>query len=324
MAHSARSAYRLLQGLFAVYKPPGVHWKVVRDTVETKLLKELNSLKQPPARQEIRFLPSSTHGPDGVQLTRVVTAVPVLADHVLVKGESFTRLKIGAGHRLDTPSSGVFVLAVGQGNQLLTDLYNSHCTKDYTVCGSFGKATDDFSDRGKVIEKTTYHHITRDKFERILAVIQGSNQKALLMHSHMDLKSQEAYELAVEGKLRPMVKSPPIILGVRCLDFSPPDFTLEIQCMHETQQYLRKMVHEIGLELRSSAVCTKVRRTRDGSFTLDGALLRTHWDLHSISRAVKESRGIVEELINTSISNQERQNSDTEPNGTKQEGELTL
>lgn len=57
--------------------------------------------------------------------------------------------------------------------------------------------------------------------------------------------------------------------------------------MHETQQQLRKLVHEIGLELKTTAVCTQVRRTRDGFFTLNDALLRTQWDLRSIQDAIQ-------------------------------------
>lgn len=57
--------------------------------------------------------------------------------------------------------------------------------------------------------------------------------------------------------------------------------------MHETQKQLRRLVHEIGLELKTTAVCSQVRRTRDGFFTLDDALLRTHWDLHSIEDAIQ-------------------------------------
>ncbi|XP_053551981.1 pseudouridylate synthase TRUB2, mitochondrial [Bombina bombina] len=296
MVRYAPAVYRMLHGMFAVYKPPGVKWKMIRDTIETKLLKDLNSLKQPPPQHHVRFLPAGTEGNDRVELTRVVTSVPVLADHVLVKGPTYTHLKVGAGHRLDTQSSGVLVLAIGHGNKLLTEMYNSHFTKDYTLRGTFGKATNDFTDTGNVIEKTTYDHITRDKLERILAVIQGSNQKALLVHSHVDLKTQEAYELAVEGQLRPIVKSPPIILGMRCLDFSPPDFTLEVQCMHETQQYLRKLIHEIGLELKSSATCSQVRRTRDGPFTLDCARTHNHWGLDSICQAIRECREIAAEF----------------------------
>lgn len=57
--------------------------------------------------------------------------------------------------------------------------------------------------------------------------------------------------------------------------------------MHETQKQLRKLVHEIGLELKTTAVCSQVRRTRDGFFTIDDALLRTQWDLHSIQDAIQ-------------------------------------
>lgn len=39
MSTPAIRMFRRLEGLFCVYKPPGVHWKIVRDTVETNLLK---------------------------------------------------------------------------------------------------------------------------------------------------------------------------------------------------------------------------------------------------------------------------------------------
>ncbi|KAG3266635.1 putative tRNA pseudouridine synthase 2 [Ictidomys tridecemlineatus] len=221
------------------------------------------------------------------ELALTATSVPTLTKHRLVCGPAFTSLKIGVGHRLDIQSSGVLVLGVGRGRRLLTDMYDAHLTKDYTVRGLLGKATDDFHEDGRLVEKTTYDHVTREKLDRILAVIQGSHQKALVMYSNLDLQSQEAYEMATRGVIRPMNKSPMLITGIRCLHFAPPEFLLEVQCMHETQQQLRKLVHEIGLELKTTAVCSQVRRTRDGFFTLDDALLRTHWDLHSIQDAIQ-------------------------------------
>uniref|UniRef100_A0A8C3VKA4 TruB pseudouridine synthase family member 2 n=1 Tax=Catharus ustulatus TaxID=91951 RepID=A0A8C3VKA4_CATUS len=265
-----------LAGLFAVYKPAGVAWGRVRDAVETRLLRELNAAPGRAPRQRVRFLPTPAPGGGGA-VELVATRVPVLADHPLVRGPRFKKLKIGAGHRLDVKASGVFVLGVGHGNKLLTDLYNCHLTKVGAV------ALFRLSD-----------HITREKLERILAVIQGTNQKALLMYSNIDMKTQEAYELAVKGLIRPMGKSPPIITAVRCLQFALPEFQLEIHCLHETQQYLRKMVHEIGLELKSSAVCTQVRRIRDGVFTVDDALPRTQWNLQSIQEAIQNCQLKVE------------------------------
>ncbi|XP_006154080.1 mitochondrial mRNA pseudouridine synthase TRUB2 isoform X1 [Tupaia chinensis] len=130
-------------------------------------------------------------------------------------------------------------------------------------------------------------HVTRGKLDRVLAVIQGSHQKALVMYSNLDLKTQEAYEMAVRGLIRPRNKSPMLVTGIQCCHFAPPEFVLEVQCLHETPQQLRRLVHEVGLELKTSAVCSQVRRTRDGFFTLDDALLRTHWDLHSIQDAIQ-------------------------------------
>lgn len=34
--------FRKLEGLFAVYKPSGIHWKLVRDNIEANLLKGEN------------------------------------------------------------------------------------------------------------------------------------------------------------------------------------------------------------------------------------------------------------------------------------------
>lgn len=63
---------------------------------------------------------------------------------------------------------------------------------------------------------------------------------------------------------------------------------LEVQCLNETPKYLRKIVHEIGLELRSTAVCKGVRRTRDGPFTLQDALTRQQWTASDVMQAIKQ------------------------------------
>ncbi|XP_004613533.2 pseudouridylate synthase TRUB2, mitochondrial [Sorex araneus] len=279
-----------LHGLFAAYKPPGLKWEHLRDTVELQLLKGLNAgAPRPAPQQRVRFLLGPVEGSEEKELTLTATSVPSLANHPLVCGPAFTSLKIGVGHRLDPQASGVLVLGVGRGCGLLTDLYDAHVTRDYTVRGVLGKATDDFSEDGRLLERTTYDHVTREKLDRILAMVQGSHQKALVRYSNVDLQTQEAYEMAVRGLLRPLTPSPMLVTGIRCLHFAPPEFLLEVQCMHETQRELRRLVHELGLELRSSAVCSQVRRTRDGCFTLAQALLRGQWDLRSVQQAIEDA-----------------------------------
>lgn len=270
-----------------MYKPSGVHWKLVRDSIETNLLKGLNATPIQPLPQEVRFLEhprSETEAPKGLTLS--AASVPVLSKHPLVTGPEFQHIRVGVGHRLDAFSSGVLVLAVGNGNKALNDLYRTRVTREYTLEGEFGTATDDFSHKGRVIERSTYDHITQDKLDRVLAMLEGVNQKALLMYSNVDMYSQEAYEMAVHGLLGPDGKSQPILTGLRCVHFQPPNFTLEVQCINETQKYLRKVVHEIGLELRSTAACKGVRRTRDGPFTLQNALIHHHWTASDVGQAI--------------------------------------
>lgn len=287
MATPAIRMFRRLEGLFCVYKPPGVHWKLVRDTVETNLLKGINATPPRALPREVRFLAQPSCDPEAPkELILTAASVPALSKHPLVTGPEFQHIRVGVGHRLDSFSSGVLVLATGNGNKVLNEFYQAQVTRDYTLEGEFGTATRNFSHTGPIVERSTYDHITLEKLERVLAMLQGSNQKALLTYSNVDMNSQEAYEMAVQGLLGPDGKSPPIMTGLRCIHFQPPNFTLEVRCLNETQKYLRKVVHEIGLELRSTAVCKRVRRTRDGPFTLQDALTRYHWTAADVMRAI--------------------------------------
>ncbi|XP_045144519.1 mitochondrial mRNA pseudouridine synthase TRUB2 [Echinops telfairi] len=96
-----------LHGLFATYKPPGLKWKFLRDTVETQLLKGLNAGTPPAQEQRVRFLLGPMEGSEEKELTLTARSVPSLINHPL-------------------------------------------------------------------------DHVTREKLDRILAMIQGSHQKALV------------------------------------------------------------------------------------------------------------------------------------------------
>lgn len=288
MATPAIRMFRKLEGLFCVYKPAGVHWKLVRDSIETNLLKGLNAAPSPPLPHHVRLLTQPNNESETSKgLTVSTVSVPVLSKHPLVTGPEFQHIRVGVGHRLDAFSSGVLVLAVGNGNKALNDFYSTRVTRDYTLEAEFGTATDNFTHTGRVVERSTYDHITQDKLERVLSMLEGVNQKTLLTYSNIDMRSQEAYEMAVQGLLGPEGKSTPILTGLRCIRFQPPNFTLELQCLNETQKYLRKIVHEIGLELRSTAVCKGVRRTRDGLFTLQDALIHHHWTAADVMQAIQ-------------------------------------
>ncbi|XP_066295441.1 pseudouridylate synthase TRUB2, mitochondrial-like [Branchiostoma lanceolatum] len=284
---SAAEVASRLSGVFAVYKPPGLNVNKMIVSLKENLGKEITAtFPWVPHRHDYRLLPSPD---DPNQLTRV--DVPSLSKHPLVKGHE--KVPIYCQFPLDTLSSGVVVLGIRDGIKKVRAMFHAHYSKQYIVEGKFGMATDNHDVSGKVLERTTYDHISGEKLARIVSYLQRSHQNLTTEYAGVDIQSQEAYELACQGLLRPRMNSPPLVLAMRCLEYQPPHFTLEIQCVHETPQWLRQLIHDIGLELRSTAVSTKVRRTRDGYFTADDALLIKHCRYEYVAEAIERSRHLV-------------------------------
>ena len=100
------------------------------------------------------------------------------------------------------------------------------------------------------------------------------------------MKSEEAFKLASSGLLRPKsIKTPPQIYSLRCIEFDRPFFKIgkkniltsiyldklfnfrriqEVFVINESTKFLRNLIHDIGLRLRTYSVCHQIRRTQDG------------------------------------------------------------
>lgn len=75
-------------------------------------------------------------------------------------------------------------------------------------------------------------------------------------------------------------------------------FFSEVQAVNEYDKYLWTLVHDLGMQLRTSAHCTGVQCIRQGKFDLDVALLRKHWQLDHIVDNMDRCRRILEEHQN--------------------------
>lgn len=137
-----------------------------------------------------------------------------------------------------------------------------------------------------MIEKTSFHHVKRGMFERFLQIYQGQFQKLIPRSYGVDPNSQAAYELHARGVVRPGDLSMPMIYRLSLLDFFPPYFTLEIQCINETGKFLLKIFNDVSEDLKSAAVVTRIRRVQWGCFSLDHALLKKHWNAENIAQAI--------------------------------------
>lgn len=159
---------------------------------------------------------------------------------------------------------------------------NNMSVRVFHATGKLGSSTENNFSDSRVIERASYDHVYVEKLTALVSSIQGSHQRKAFEMCGVDMQSQAAYDLAVQGLIRPAKNDIPVIYSVRCLDFRKPYFTLEIFSINEKEDYLARLIHEIGLSLRTHAHCVKLRCVRHGIFTVDDALTRERWNLQEI------------------------------------------
>lgn len=159
---------------------------------------------------------------------------------------------------------------------------NNMSVRVFHATGKLGSSTEtNFSD-SRIVERASFDHVYLEKLTALVASLQGSHQRKMFEMCGVDIQSQAAYDLAVQGPMRPSRNDIPVIYSVKCLEFRRPYFTLEIFTINETEDYLARLIHEIGLSLRTHAHCVKLRCVKHGIFTVDDALVRERWNLQEI------------------------------------------
>lgn len=272
-------AWKYLKGIFCIYKPSGLSIFQVRKTLCFNLCRDLNELNPREPSGMVTLAGSvCTNKPFEVQV------VPNLADHELVSGPRYQEqdIKMTWIHSLERNTSGVLLMTINDACWESRNQTYRNFIRKYEIKGQFGMATRTFMADGIVVERTTYHHIKQAALDNILGSIQACHQALAYKYSGIDIDSQAAYDLASKGLVKPSSKTDPLIYGIRCTEFNPPHFTLEVHCINETEGFLAELVHDIGIDLKSTAVCSQLRRTQFGPFLLQHALLRKHWTLENI------------------------------------------
>lgn len=226
-----------------------------------------------------------------------VREVKCYADHPLVVGQRYQPQDFGlhfANQNGGNYTSGVLVASLGDAEKIKL-VKASNQVRVYELKGRFGFATANCMYDGKIIEKSTFKHVTEDKLHSVCARFQAVQQRSMFTTLGVHIQSQTAYEMASKGLMRPADrKTSPIIYSVKCLDFKRPDFTIEVQCVNEIEFFLSQAIMEIGKVLRTSAYCTSIRCTRFGRFTIDHALLEKHWTVKNIFENIELCKPLAE------------------------------
>ncbi|XP_061088030.1 probable tRNA pseudouridine synthase 1 [Conger conger] len=234
-----------LNGLFAVYKKQGPTSADVLNLLKSRLLQEAGYKQDNPRKRKKQTL------------------------------------KLGHGGTLDHSASGVLVVGIGNGTKMLGSMLKG--SKKYTAIGELGKATDTLDATGSVTQEKAFDHITREEFEETLKKFTGDIMQVPPLYSALKQDGQRLSVLLKKGqKVEAKPARPVTVYSLSLQDFTPPLFTLNIECGGGF--YVRSLVDDLGRELASCAHVKELIRTKQGQFTLEDHTLREEkWTIADIA-----------------------------------------
>ena len=177
--------------------------------------------------------------------------------------------KVGHTGTLDPFASGVLVVCAGRpATRLISRLMEGD--KEYEAFLQLGITTETQDLEGQVVEKRPVPEITERDIEKCLAKFRGEQMQTPPVYSALKHKGKPLYFYARKGIK--VTKEPRLIeiKELKCLSLGRDTLTLKVVCSKGT--YIRTLAADIGECLGCGAHLRKLKRTRNGLFTLGESL----------------------------------------------------
>ena len=197
--------------------------------------------------------------PDGVSSFRMVQLVRRILG---IK-------KVGHTGTLDPFASGVLVICAGRpATRLIPHLMAGD--KEYEALLQLGVTTDTLDPEGTVVERRPVPEITDSDIAECLLKFSGEQMQTPPRYSAVKHKGKPLYYYARKGIK--VVKEPRLIYikELRCISRSRDTLTLRVVCSKGT--YIRTLAADIGEFFGCGAYLKKLKRIRNGFFSLADSL----------------------------------------------------
>lgn len=179
----------------------------------------------------------------------------------------FSTRKVGHAGTLDPEATGVLVLALGKATRLLE--YYSDQDKSYLADLELGKVSTTGDMEGEITPSYTGKWPTPDTIELALEAFRGTTTQIPPLYSAIKVDGERLYKKARRGETVEIPERTISVSRLKMTLYEPPHLQLDIQCSKGT--YVRTLAEDIGLDLKTGAYLTALRRTASGMFTLQQA-----------------------------------------------------
>lgn len=178
------------------------------------------------------------------------------------------KLKVGHAGTLDPLATGVMVLCTGNKTKNIEEIQSSE--KEYIASIRLGATTPSLDMETEIDNTYEYNHITKQTLENCLNTFIGEIEQVPPIFSAVKINGRRAYDLARKGESFDIQSKKVNIYKIELVDFNLPDITIKVVCGKGT--YIRSLAYDIGIQLKSGAYLTSLKRTRVAKFTLYNSL----------------------------------------------------
>jgi tRNA pseudouridine55 synthase len=192
------------------------------------------------------------------------------------------KIKVGHAGTLDPMATGLLVICTGRNTKKIP-IYQEE-PKTYTGQLLLGKTTPSFDTETDVDAEYPVDHIQGDMIQKIIPEFLGEVEQLPPIYSALKKDGRRSYELARKGKEVVLDPRPVYIYELEITDAEFPFLSFRVKCSKGT--YIRSLVRDIGLALKSGAYMTELRRTDSGGFSVDEALSPEDWAQRILSGTI--------------------------------------
>lgn len=212
---------------------------------------------------------------------------------LLCRALGIKRIKVGHAGTLDPLATGLVVLCTGKYTKRIEEV--QLMPKTYETTLHLGATTPSYDLETEVDSRHPYEHITEQMIREVLEGFVGSIRQVPPLFSAVNVGGTRAYELARKGSDLELPAKEVMIHDIKIKRVELPEVELEVTCGKGT--YIRSLARDIGRALGSGAHLTMLRRTKVGSFDVEGGLVPEDFENY-IQNRLNQQDGTTSELNN--------------------------
>jgi len=177
------------------------------------------------------------------------------------------KIKVGHAGTLDPLATGILIVCTGKQTKNIIE-YQAE-GKEYTGTITLGGTTPSFDLETEIDQSYSTDHITEQNLLKTAASFVGKIQQKPPLYSAIKKDGVRLYHLARKGEQVKINAREVEIFAFEITDIAMPVISFRIECSKGT--YIRSIANDFGEKLNSGGHLSSLRRTKNGSFTIESA-----------------------------------------------------